>query len=419
MRRIALPALLIAALSCSLPLNALASDQVTRSALATAKLKFHMDPSVAGNSGHIGQQGSRGTLGVDSVVNFASYFYVEDFPQDPLFFGFSWPYTMVGSSPFQSEIEDPTVIEAPIAAVTVNLLNADGSQRYVNGKPLISSADALIKPALKSPVFSTATYSSSTTPTQFADAVQRASFYNLTSRAWHTLLHPKVLPTQTIAIPFGSYVFALNADGTCCDFVLIDINVFGNAIFPPTVADNTTVLGALEVSGQINTSDITTLLFNNIYLYIGTPATCCVGGYHTYDLEPGTASNGYREKRFVMNYSAWISPGLFGVGPADVTALSHEMAETFADPFVGNQTPIWLSPNGNCQNNLEVGDVIEGLPKDVYPVTMNGFTYHPQNVALLQWFAGVTPSNALGGAYSYPDTTVLTSAAYFANFNCQ
>jgi hypothetical protein len=73
-------------------------------------------------------------------------------------------------------------------------------------------------------------------------------------------------------------------------------------------------------------------------------------------------------------------------------------------------TPWWLSPNGNCQDDLEVGDVIEGLPRQTFPVTMpNGVTYHPQNEALLQWFEFQSPSSAIFGAYSYPDTTTLTS----------
>jgi hypothetical protein len=108
-----------------------------------------------------------------------------------------------------------------IVPVTVNLLNADGTQRHVNGNPLIVSAHALVRPVLNSPVFSTTTYASSTTPTQLSDADQRASFYNLTSPSWLTLLRPRVLPAQTIGILAGSYVFALNPDGTCCDFVLI------------------------------------------------------------------------------------------------------------------------------------------------------------------------------------------------------
>jgi hypothetical protein len=75
---------------------------------------------------------------------------------------------------------------------------------------------------------------------------------------------------------------------------------------------------------------------------------------------------------------------------------------------VHNLTPWWLAPNGNCQNDLETGDVIEGLPNGVFPMLLNGFLYHPQNEALLQWFEFLSPSDALGGAYSYPNTGVLT-----------
>jgi len=142
-------------------------------------------------------------------------------------------------------------------------------------------------------------------------------------------------------------------------------------------------------------------------------------GYHTYDLEPGGPDNGFRERRYVVNYSSWITSAVFG-NPnfGDISALSHQMSETFNDPFVNNATPWWLSPNGNCQRNLEAGDVIEGLPNAQFPIVLNGFTCHPQNEALLQWFAGVTPSSAISGAYSYPDTTVLTSANVSQNFAC-
>ena len=39
------------------------------------------------------------------------------------------------------------------------------------------------------------------------------------------------------------------------------------------------------------------------------------------------------------------------------------------------------------------------------------FQYHPQTEALLQWFEIGNPSNAIGGAYSYPDTAALTQTA--------
>jgi hypothetical protein len=217
----------------------------------------------------------------------------------------------------------------------------------------------------------------------------------------------------------GTYRFALNADGTCCAIVLIDEGTFINGFFPATATDTSTVMGAAENAGDIRTRDLSTFLFPNAYLFIGgDPNNCCILGFHSYDLEPGGADNGFRERRYVMNYSSWISPGLFGGGFSDVAAFSHEMAEIFNDPFVNNATPWWLSPNGNCQNSLETGDVIEGLPNAVFPIVLNGATWHPQNEALLQWFAGATPSSAISGAYSYPDTNVLTTANVSQNFAC-
>ena len=93
------------------------------------------------------------------------------------------------------------------------------------------------------------------------------------------------------------------------------------------------------------------------------------------------------------------------------------------DPFVlfnnvTDLTPWWLSPNGNCQNDLEVGDVVEGLPNSTFPITMHGYTYHPQNEALLQWFEFQSPSSAIGGAYSYPDPSVITALSAPQKVNC-
>ncbi len=53
--------------------------------------------------------------------------------------------------------------------------------------------------------------------------------------------------------------------------------------------------------------------------------------------------------------------------------------------------------------------MVESLPTDVtFPIAMrNGFLYHPQNEALLQWFEFQSPSSALDGAYSYPDSGSL------------
>ena len=48
----------------------------------------------------------------------------------------------------------------------------------------------------------------------------------------------------------------------------------------------------------------------------------------------------WRESRYVLNYSSRISPGIFrDPNFGDVAPLSHELSETFNDPFVNNATP--------------------------------------------------------------------------------
>jgi hypothetical protein len=271
---------------------------------------------------------------------------------------------------------------------------------------------------LDSPVFSNAHYTSSDAPTQFADAVARAEYFKSAKQDWHTLLVPSVKTGRTMTLIRGTYQFALNGDGSCCFFVLIDFNTFVIELFPSTSTfppDSSTPVGAAEVAGDITTKDISTFFFPPAYLFVGNPNNCCIGGFHTFDQESGDASNGSATRAFVLNYSTWDQPIFVDPTILDVTGLSHEISETYNDPFVvadgvHDLTPWWLSPNGNCQDNLEVGDVIEGLPRQAFPIAMpNGFTYHPQNEALLQWFEFESPSTAINGAYSYPDITTLTA----------
>jgi len=358
-------------------------------------------------------------VGVDSVANFVGSFTAPGFdgagnPQSV------WPYSMVGAPPSANRT---TTIHAPIIPITVELLDAAGNVAQApNGTPLrmVMGADT-IDATVKSPVFGSFAYNSGTG--QFTDQLMRTMFWDQFPHhghegddrdhgGYHTVLEPRVTPTRTIQLPLGSYRYAPKADGSCCAFILADAGTFGNLLFPATQTDTTTVLGAAENSHTINTRDITTLLFKDVYLYDGDPSNCCILGYHSYDVEPGDASNGNRERRYVMDYASYISPNLFSFGFQDVTGFSHEMSELFADPFIDNATPWWLSQDpvlgsSLCQNNLETGDVVEVLSTPVYPVAMNNRTYHPSNEAMLSWFAFQSPSTARGGAYSFPDETVL------------
>ncbi|HEY4054902.1 MAG TPA: hypothetical protein VGL74_14220 [Terriglobales bacterium] len=401
---------------CGAVLRAQSRDQ-----LAPTLSSAHRAFSVFAPRGHSAVLDATGYRPIDSIPTFSGEFRVNGVsangsPQH------KWFYTMAGRQP---ESGGASAFDAPIVPVSLDLLDYDGSVRVVNGHPLRYSAQPFVNNVVNSPVFQNAEYSSSDSLTQFGDAIQRAEFYNVMQPDWHTILRPDVKAERKIAVPRGSYFFALNDDGTCCAFVLLDINVFSRLLFPASVSDVTSPVGAAEHAGEITPQSISTFLFSNTYLYLnGNPNHCCVLGFHTYDFEPGDASNGFRERRYVLNFSSWISPGLFGPGFEDVTALSHEIVESLNDPFVGSDgvhgiTPWWLSINGNCQNDLEVGDVIEGLPDATVAIKTAGTTYHPQNAALLQWFEFQSPSTAIGGAYSYPDENVLTSLSASQRMKCR
>jgi hypothetical protein len=139
-------------------------------------------------------------------------------------------------------------------------------------------------------------------------------------------------------------------------------------------------------------------------------------GFHTFFNDPTAVP----QPRWVTQFASWISPGLFGAGFEDVTALSHETAEAFANPFVNNATASWQFPGVPptakiCQANLEEGDPIEVLPNASIPITLRErrevFTYHPQIIPLLQWFEMGAKSNAIDGAFSFPDETTLPHSA--------
>lgn len=444
MKRFA-PWFLVATL-CSIAAFAQDNDALSPNALAGMHGKFaHPNPAGLKKQGNIPTPHGF-PAGVDTITNFTGHF-----ESQGVFFDGSahhiWEYSMVGNTP---ALGGTTVYNAPVVPVSMDLRNADGSPRYVkvvNGavitctnppdgsapagcNRLFSDVTPFIQPFINGPVYGNANYSSSPVPTQITDAIQRAEFGNQARADWHTLLAPQQRATRTMVLTRGTYQFSLNADGTCCRYILVLDPVFSSKLFPPSTPDNSTVVGSAEVAHDISTKDISTFMFPNVYLY-ETNGDCCVLGYHSFDYEINP-SNG-QPQFYVLNYSSWISPGIFASPTCaandpencfqDVTAHSHEIAETFNDPFVGfdnihNITPFWLNPAGQCQDLMEVGDVIEDLPNSTYPVTLNGATYHPQTEALLPWFEFQGNSQAMDNAYSYPNETALTSLSAPQPLNC-
>lgn len=352
--------------------------------------------------------------GLNTVATFDGAFFAQAGPSSQG--GKLWRWTMVGNDPRKG---GTTVI--PFWAVTVDLqlLNADGSVfKVVPFAPFQTLT-------LESPNFEPLNYRSGR-GIEYADAVHRAQFFHIMGEEWHTLLIPKIGDKVTITVPrfvnvrlsngniiqARSYFTGTAADGST--FVLM-LNLLFNFFFDNLVVNEIN-------NGVFTTNAINATLFPNTYLFSlnvnnpNVPGGCCVLGFHTYFFDPPTVP----QDRWITQYASWISPGIFGGGFQDVTALSHETAEIFGDPFIDNATPSWQFPgvpaNAKvCQGNLEEGDPIEVLANATTPITVHegklNFTYHPQNIPLLQWFEMGATSDAIDGAFSFPDETVLPHSA--------
>jgi hypothetical protein len=351
---------------------------------------------------------------MDTVPTFARAF-VNTNPSilDPIPNGV-FPYVMIGNHPL---VGGTTVIPTHLTAVSLQLLNDNGTVRA--NVPYAPFEDL----TEDSPNFRDANYSVGRT--QFGDAIQRAEFFHMMEENWHTLLNPKFVNHVTVQIPrhvnvrlpngtiksVQAYFVGTAPDGSL--FVEL-LDLLFNVIF-----DN-------QVINDINANNFTTKTINieafpNTFLFSidnqGNFAGCCVLGFHTYFFDPSATP----QPRFISIFSSWISPGLFGAGFQDVTALSHEISEAMNDPFGNTIVPTWQFPgvpandNVDCQVNLETGDPVEVLPNATVPITTKEgkeiFTYHPQTEALLQWFTMAKTSNAIGGAFSYPNTAALPHSA--------
>lgn len=349
--------------------------------------------------------------GLNALATFDGSFAAQAGPSQ----GQQFRFTMIGNDP---RTGGSTVIPTQIDEVSLQLLNADGS--VFSTVPFAPFE----KLTLESPNFEPLNYRSGAY-TEYADAVHRAQFFNVMRPDWHTLLIPNVVNKTTITVPF--MVNVQLSDGTV---------VQARSYFTGTAPDGSTFVLMLsplfnfffqnEVVNQINLGNFATnamniTMFPNTYLFSlntanpNRPGSCCVLGFHTYFRDGAVPQD-----RWVTQYSSWISPGLFGAGFQDVTALSHETAEAFGDPFVDNRTPNWQFPGEPatakvCQANLEEGDPIEVLANATNPIEVKerglDFVYHPQVIPLVQWFEMGTTSTAIDGAFSFPDETVLTRSA--------
>jgi chitinase len=298
-----------------------------------------------------------------------------------------YPFTMVGTKP-----QSNTTTQIPVQIIPISLFFEEFVDE--NGAPIVLDPGAIVPRVQSSPNFHDAQYATGTT--QFADAVQRAEFNATDAKDWHTLLGaPQIMKPLRIAVPRGDAKVYRNPS-TGVLYAIVDTDFFLSQL-------NTMIQMA-----NLAPDALAIALTQNVFLAPQKDIKkCCVLGFHTsFDVGEMT------QVKFVQTFiwASWVEPGILGPGLADVTPMSHEISEWMNNPFGSNAVPAWQVPNSTgCQSNLETGDPLALMPNAGYPVLIDGFTYHPQNQVLMQWFQRGSTSDAFEGAFSFPDQSIMTA----------
>jgi hypothetical protein len=297
-------------------------------------------------------------------------------------------YTIVGGNP---EAGGTTEVKALI--VPIRLTISDFSE---NGKtPLVLDATKVTGQILRSPIFKSSDYI--TGFQQFGDAMLRAEFPEAPS-SWHTVLTPSVGAPMDITVPSGSSRVYRAKSGKF--LAVVKDKVIDDSIF-----------SALKRGAYSPDQYVIFVTYNALEED--------AFGYHD------AVFRDAKSQENVFTYSSWLVDvdDLFTIPSPDTATLSHEVAETIHDAFLGklsSRTLLWGDPfdDNKCfQSFIEVGDAVEDAPahiqlhQQVVGKGKNAKIYTLQNEALIQWFERKTPSDALAGAYSFPDIWVLPDPA--------
>jgi hypothetical protein len=297
--------------------------------------------------------------------------------------GVTYPYTMLGTPPASGRTARLKTVLVPLRMAFT------GFAKDVTFDPAFA-----VRNMMRSPLYQDASYPNGRG--QFADQMQRATFWGQmdSRKRWHTLLaEPDVSRTFTITVT--------PATGTVED---LNGAPLGNMSIDAFDAQLHAILPALHLDAD------------ETPLFVTQSVTADALGYHDAFAVPD-GEGGQRTQTLI--WSSWLDAAQVGPLLGDVSTLNHEVAEWVNDPFVDNAAPLWAFPpfNISCGDNpyVEVGDPQGNGPDyasfPTIPVRLGGYTYHLQDLALLQWFTRQSPSSAYHGWYAFPDASQLTTPA--------
>jgi hypothetical protein len=306
-----------------------------------------------------------------------------------------YTYQMVGKNPLVVQAAPTTKINAVV--IPVRLVFTSFSNHTTDP----AAADAACSPAGTavsltgaSPLFNTIPgniWGTNVGTGEYADLFRRADFNTQTepngiNPKYHLNLAYTPGPGITINVSGGDVV-----TGMCGQLALMDFATWDNYIqtqLMPLLAARSPRIGP--------PSTLVVFLLYNTVLFENSTSNCCILGYHSAFNDPsyGNAFHTYVSVEFDTNKSF--------TGVADISAMSHEIAEWMDDPSGVNPTPSWgnIGQVSGCQANLEVGDPLSGTLSQIY-MPSNHYTYHVQDLAFTSWFYGAGTSNGVNGWYSF------------------
>jgi hypothetical protein len=312
--------------------------------------------------------------------------------------GITYTYTMAGKNPAKPVTNAASSIGSFVIPTVIQFQGTSD----VWDPTVVDSCDAgasALTRTVKSPIFVKEAWNwggTSIGTGQVTDAFQRAEFWSFANPSgvnptYAVNLGKKVLTKLTITVPLAD---AAAANISCGNGLLGAVNF--NWLDPFL---QQTVIPSLASAG-VSPKKLPIFLLHNVVSYQGTTSNCCILGYH----------NAYNTSTGVQTYAVamYDNSSAFS-GSHDISALSHEIGEWMDDPYVNNPTPAWghIGQVSGCQGNLEVGDPLSGT---TFANTINGFTYHPQELAFFSWFYHQNPSLGVNGWYSDQGTFTTFAA---------
>lgn len=276
--------------------------------------------------------------------------------------GLTHPYTMVGTNPKKSN----TTTTVTVYLIPVKLVYGanNGNMTF---DPLVDQANgvSIMQNLLNSPLFNALDWTWGGTDfgtTQYLDAFQRGSFWRDVSGKnpdYHVMLAPSVLSevTLTVSQSQGSVIKNPLGGGVVGTFDLTTFNADAQAW--------------LQSFSSINPGALAMFVTDNIYLTSGH--ICCVGGYDTVE------NNG-------QTYAYATYETAAGSFSQDISGFSRELGNWMDDPLLTS-----TSPCGALDVGAPAGDFAN---YGTFPVTFGGVTWHPQDLAWLEYFTA--PKNFSG-----------------------